>query len=218
MEETTTFDNLCTLVREKGSKTRSLTAIAGAPASGKSTLAEALVNRLNDLAPGSAAILPMDGFHYDDAVLIDRGWRARKGAPHTFDVAGFHHMVGRLRGNEEADVAVPVFDRGLEIARAGARIIPASVRHIVVEGNYLLLDEPPWSGLAHLFDTTVFLDVPLDTLEARLTQRWAAIPHDQRQTKLVENDLPNARLVVSKRRPCDYVIRNTGASPGLGST
>ena len=114
------------VVRQRGQSERSLTAIAGAPGSGKSTLAEAVVARLNEEAPDSAAVLPMDGYHFDDRVLVSRGLRPRKGAPDTFDVAGFYHMLHRLKRNEEPEIAVPVFDRDLEIARAGARLIPPS--------------------------------------------------------------------------------------------
>ena len=126
---------------------RRLVAIAGAPGSGKSTLAERLVEDLNAAAPATAAVLPMDGYHYDDAVLIARGLRARKGAPDTFDVAGFGYMLARLKRNDEPEVAVPVFDRDLEISRGSARMIPQEVRVLVVEGNYLLLDRAPWSAL-----------------------------------------------------------------------
>ena len=103
---------------------RVVCAIAGAPASGKSTLAETLVERLNADGPGTAALLPMDGFHFDDLHLVPAGLRPRKGAPETFDVGGLRHALLRLREASEPFVAVPVFDRAVEIARAGARLIP----------------------------------------------------------------------------------------------
>lgn len=86
----------------------------------------------------------MDGYHYDDMLLDRLGRRARKGAPDTFDVGGYAHMLKRLRENAEEAVAVPVFDRDIEIARAGARLVPRSARIIVTEGNYLLLRDEPW--------------------------------------------------------------------------
>src|SRR5580693_1119176 len=94
----------------------------------------------------------MDGYHYDDPVLIERGLRACKGSPDTFDVFGLLHMLDRLKHNQEDEIAVPVFDRDLEISRAGARLISRSVRALIVEGNYLLLDQYPWSGLHAMFD------------------------------------------------------------------
>jgi pantothenate kinase len=88
----------------------------------------------------------MDGFHYDDRVLDQLGLRHRKGAPETFDFAGFATLLRRLKSREQ-NIAIPLFDRSLEISRAGAQIVGSDVKFILVEGNYLLLDEEPWSGL-----------------------------------------------------------------------
>jgi pantothenate kinase len=139
------FDGLEDLIAKTDRRRRSVVAIVGAPGSGKSALAGRLVARLNEQEDGSAALLPMDGYHYDDRVLIERGLRALKGAPATFDALGLCHMLDRLKRNDEDEVAVPVFDRDLEIARAGARIIPRGVRHLIVEGNYLLRASGPCS-------------------------------------------------------------------------
>ncbi len=118
-------------------------------------------------------------------------------------------MLARLRRNDEAEVAVPVFDRSIEIARSGARIITRSVRHLVVEGNYLLLDEPPWDGLAVHFDLTVFIDVPEAEIRRRLEQRWTDLTGIELIEKLEGNDLPNAELVMSRSRPADVVLRQS---------
>ena len=189
---------------------RHLIALAGAPGSGKSHVAEALVDRVNAAAPGRAAVLPMDGYHYDDAVLTALGRHARKGAPDTFDVGGLAAMLVRLRANAEETIAVPVFDRSIEIARAGARLIPQSVELIVAEGNYLLLASPPWDRLARLFDLTVRLDVPEDVLRQRLTARWQGYGLSEAQiaVKLEANDLPNGRRVRADSRPADLVLAN----------
>ena len=140
---------------------RFITALAGAPGAGKSTLAEAVVAALG----AEARVVPMDGFHYDDAVLNARGLRARKGAPETFDVQGFLTLMQRLRAGGE--VAIPVFDRALELSRAAADIVSDAHRLLVVEGNYLLLDEAPWTGLAPYFDLTGFIEVPEAELDRR---------------------------------------------------
>ncbi len=203
-----TLDDLVTTVRSRGASGRHVTAIAGAPGSGKSTVAEGLVDRLNAAEPGSAAVLPMDGYHFDDAVLNARGWRPRKGAPHTFDVGGFTQMLARLRENREPEVAVPVFDRSIEIARNAARFIGQDVRHLIVEGNYLLLDAPGWRELSDMFDTTVFLEVSLEELTRRLEARWSNLEGEALRVKMEENDLPNAKLVATECRPAEFVIRN----------
>lgn len=188
---------------------RKIVAIAGPPGSGKSTLASHLEGRLTK-AGIEAAILPMDGFHYDDEVLIPRGWRPRKGAPHTFDVAGYHALLSRLSANAEADIAVPRFDREIEIARAGARLIPRTVRIIVTEGNYLLLSTPPWANLSSSFWMTALLTPSEQTLRERLTARWEGLGLNAGQIaqKLENNDIPNGRLVLATSAKPDIFVRD----------
>ena len=141
-----------TLKRLAGGKGRRvMIAIAGAPGSGKSTIAEHAVDVLNAGESVSAALFPMDGFHYDDAVLEEMKRRPFKGAIDTFDAHGLRHMLERLKANEDDKVAVPVFDRAIEIARAGGRLIPQSVDIIVCEGNYLLASQSPWDRLKQIF-------------------------------------------------------------------
>ncbi len=178
-------------------KARVLVAIAGAPGAGKSTVARALVERLNAARAGLAALLEMDGYHYDDRVLGALGRQARKGAPDTFDVGGLRHMLTRLRDPREGAVAVPVFDREIEIARAGAALISPGVRFIIVEGNYLLLDSPPWADLAAMFDLRVMVTASPETLRARLVKRWRDLGYDpdEIRAKVENNDLPNGQLI-----------------------
>ncbi len=178
---------------------RVIVAIAGSPGSGKSTLADWLVGELDVQRPGTAAVLPMDGFHFDDLVLNARGHRPRKGAPHTFDTGGLASTLARLAADDGTEIAVPVFDRAIEIARAGARIIGPTIRTVVVEGNYLLLDDPAWAPLRRHFDLTAMLDVPEEILRRRLTERWLGFGYDPQalETKLSGNDLPNMRTVLA---------------------
>ena len=103
---------------------------------------------------------------------------------------------------------MPVFDRDLEIARSGARTVPASVRHLIVEGNYLLLKAAPWSMLHGLFDTTVMIEVTEAVLHARLLKRWEGYgfgPAEARE-KAEGNDLPNGRLVMAESIDPEFII------------
>lgn len=207
---TTDLAKLAGLLLARPRDRRTIVAIAGAPGSGKSTVAERLVDRLNAAETGRAALLPMDGYHYDDILLKQLGRRARKGAPDTFDVDGLRAMIERLHANRDASVIVPVFDRDIEIARAGARVIPDTVGIIVVEGNYLLLDEAPWNRLRPLFDITVMIDTPVEELRRRLTERWVGYklsPADILH-KVEVNDLPNGMRVIDGSAPADFILPN----------
>ena len=207
MNHASNIANLAKLICGKaaGAK-RYMVAIAGAPASGKSTLAETLRAAL--AADGEAAIVvPMDGFHYDDAILNARGHRPRKGAPFTFDVAGFEVLLKRIR-DREPDIAIPVFDRTMELSRAAADIVDTQARIILVEGNYLLLNQPPWNQLKALFDFSIFLSVPPEELERRLIQRWLDHGFDMAYAVNwnASNDKPNILEVISNSGTADLAM------------
>ena len=194
---------------------RRLVAIAGPPGAGKSTLAAWLADALNRRRPGAAAVLGMDAFHFDDVVLAKKGWLGRKGAPHTFDVGGLCAMLDRLRRNREPSVAVPVFDRSLELSRAGACLIAENVETILVEGNYLLCRDAPWAMLAGCFDIAVMLEVDRAALEQRLTRRWLdlGMSTSEARRRVETNDLLNVDFVIKTSGRADFVLRETAAEP-----
>jgi pantothenate kinase len=199
--------SLAKLLREKSvGASRFMVGIAGAPASGKSTLAEHLRDALIT-AGETAIVVPMDGFHYDDAILNARGHRTRKGAPHTFDAAGFEVLLKRIKAREN-DIAIPVFDRSMELARAGADIVDDKTCFIIVEGNYLLLNREPWNRLKPLFDFTVYLNVPFEKLEQRLINRWLGFGFDMDYAKnwIASNDTLNIKEVINNSASADLTI------------
>lgn len=188
---------------------RLIVAIAGPPGAGKSTAAASLCAAINMQSEAAAAVVPMDGFHLDNAILDAMDLRKRKGSPPTFDCAGFEVLLRRLRETRE-DVVIPLFDRKLDLARAGAGIVKADQRILLVEGNYLLLNQQPWDRLAPLFDVTIFLEVDRLELENRLVHRWLTHGYNvgSAQARALSNDMPNAELILEESRDADYTVRN----------
>lgn len=200
-------DSIAATIRSKAAGAgRFMVAIAGPPGSGKSTLAENLRKALTALGE-AAIVVPMDGFHFDNAVLNARGHRPRKGAPFTFDAAGFEALLKRIRAGEP-DIAIPVFDRKMELSRAAADIVDAQARIVLVEGNYLLLQKPPWNRLRELFDFSIFLNVPREELERRLIRRWLDHGFDMAYAVnwVASNDMPNIVEVIENSAAADLTI------------
>jgi len=182
--------------------------MAGGPGTGKSTLAAELVTMLNAVRPGSAALVPMDGFHMKHAKIEAMGATDRKGAPHTFEGAAFVSFLHQLK-HANSPVSGPGYSRKIEDTVDDAFTVPADVRVLVVEGNYLLLTEGPWAGVKALLDYAVFVHVPRDIVQARLLKRHGeeGLFTDERNRAHIErNDLPNYDLVETSRDRADVIF------------
>jgi len=187
---------------------RVLFGIAGGPGSGKSTLAAQLVELLNATVPSSAALVPMDGFHLSHAHLVEQGTVAEKGAPHTFDGAGFVALLETLKTAKSA-VGLPAYSREIEDVVPDAASIASNVPILVVEGNYLLLERDPWKRVRDLLDYAVFLELEWNVVRARLLTR-----HDEHGRFTTERnvshvdgiDRANFELVRTGRGRADLVV------------
>ncbi|MFE0419581.1 nucleoside/nucleotide kinase family protein [Streptomyces tendae] len=206
-----TFDDLLARARRlpRGGR-RALLGIAGSPGAGKSTLAEHLVRELNGTGTPWVAHVPMDGFHLADVELDRLGRRDRKGAPDTFDAAGYAALLDRLRAEEEdGDVVyAPGFERVLEQPVAGAVPVPPSARLVVTEGNYLLLESGAWARVRARLDEVWFCALEETERVRRLVarhERFGKSPADAAAWALGP-DRRNAELVAATRHRADLVV------------
>ena len=190
---------------------RRIVAIVGPPGSGKSTIAKALVPLIAQ-AGGIAQVVPMDGFHLDNSILLERNLIDVKGSPDTFDVGGFAKLISRL--SNEPEIIFPKFDRDKDLAIAGAGFVSEDCDLVLVEGNYLLLDAPFWRDLSKYWDLSVFLDVETKLLCERLMQRWLdqGLTLDQAKKRLKDNDLVNVETVVSGSSVADLTFVNSSVT------
>jgi pantothenate kinase len=181
---------------------RALLGITGPPGAGKSTLAEALVAALADVA----VLVPMDGFHLADEELARLGRRDRKGAIDTFDAAGYVHLLRRLVDRSDDVVYAPAFVREQEQAVAGALPVSRDARLVVTEGNYLLADGP-FAPVRGLLTQCWYVDCPerRERLVARHV-RHGRTPAEA-EAWVARSDDVNARLVEGTAARADLVVR-----------
>jgi pantothenate kinase len=190
--------------RAIASSGRGVLGIAGAPGAGKSTLAAELVARVGE----TAVVVPMDGFHLHDDELARLGRSGRKGAPDTFDVAGYVALLRRLRTETGATVYAPEFDRSRELSVAGAVAVRPEHRLVVTEGNYLLHDGDGWAGVRPLLDEVWFAEQDEATRVERLVQRHVAHGRTPEQARVwtETSDGANTLLVAATRERADLVV------------
>jgi pantothenate kinase len=197
-----------------GDGSRAILGIAGSPGAGKSTLVDLLLERVA-AAKGAdwVAHVPMDGFHLADAQLERIGARGRKGAPDTFDAAGYAHLLERVKWEVDEPVYVPGFDRTLEQPLAAALVVLPSARLVVTEGNYLLLDDPDWARARRAMDAVWFVASDESERIARLVARhieFGKTP-DEARAWVATTDQRNAELVAGTVGRAERVIVNDAA-------
>ncbi|MFF4394120.1 nucleoside/nucleotide kinase family protein [Streptomyces sp. NPDC001480] len=215
-----TFDDLLTRARFLAEgRPRALLGITGSPGAGKSTLAEHLVRALNGAGEPWVAHVPMDGFHLADAELDRLGRRDRKGAPDTFDAAGYAALLGRLREERDEVVYAPGFERVLEQPVAGAVPVPPSARLVVTEGNYLLLGTGPWSRVRQRLDEVWFCELDEPERVRRLVARHEEFgkDHDTAVAWVLGSDQRNADLVAATRDRADLIVPVSALPPGASA-
>ncbi|MFD3806485.1 nucleoside/nucleotide kinase family protein [Streptomyces sp. NPDC058619] len=184
---------------------RSILGIAGPPGAGKSTVAAKLAEALG---PDVAVVVPMDGFHLAGSELVRLGRVDRKGAPDTFDTAGYTALLRRLREPGAHPVYAPAFDRSLEEPIAGSIAVPAHVPLVITEGNYLLHDAGEWARVRPLLDEAWYL-APDDGLRiGRLVDRHVRHGKDPAHARawVARSDEANARLIAPGRDRADLVL------------
>lgn len=192
---------------------RTMVGIAGIPGSGKSTLAEDLCAALDRLAgrPGTAVVVPQDGFHLANLELERRGLAARKGSPDSFAAEAFLAKLSEIRRGS-ARVRVPAYSRELHEPVPDAIEVGPSAAIVVVEGNYLFCGSGPWRRIKGLFDVRVFVDVDAATAEARVLARHVrgGLAPAAAAAKYERNDRPNSGLVAPTIGVADFIFESTG--------
>ncbi|MFW2513719.1 nucleoside/nucleotide kinase family protein [Demequina sp. SO4-13] len=187
---------------------RAVLGIVGAPGAGKSTLALALAARLNAGSAARAVVVPMDGLHLAHAELSRLGRVERKGAPDTFDAAGFLSLLRRIVANDEDVVYAPEFRRDIEDPVASAIPVPRDIPLVIVEGNYLLLEPSPWGDIGDLLTDSWYLEAQEEVRLERLVARHVAFGRsvEAARAHALGSDQRNAELIAPSAHRADMRV------------
>lgn len=232
-------ERITSLAADHGHNTRYLVGVGGGPGSGKTTLATGLAAHINQqrqhsqsLGDGEqsppperekpkAMVLSMDGFHLPRSTLdsFPEGKRQeayiRRGAPWTFDVLAFKAFMKRLRnwadsGQFGEGMKAPTFSHAAKDPVEDGVTVSSDTSIVIIEGNYVLLDQDEWRDVSALVDYRVFVDVELDEARERLARRHVEVgiePTLEMGYKRVDaNDYPNGVLIREKRVRVDEAV------------
>ncbi|KAH0838852.1 P-loop containing nucleoside triphosphate hydrolase protein [Lanmaoa asiatica] len=209
---------------------RLLIAIAGVPASGKTSFAARLVQRINALlkthpspsqSESEAILIGVDGWHLTRAQLdaMDDPKRAhdRRGIHWTFDAPAYVDFVARLRhsfptDHSDPDIYAPSFDHALKDPTPDAVVIKPSHRIVVIEGLYTMLDIDPWRRAAAQMDERWWVHIDPARAKTRLVKRHVqtgiAKDMDEAVWRAENNDEDNGRFISRNLFAVTYTIQS----------
>jgi hypothetical protein len=161
-------------------------------------------------------MVQLDGWHYSNDYLsthtlqrdgVEVLLRQIKGAPETYDIASAFKCFEKIKAGGK--VCYPVYSRQIHDPIPNGGCVEPQHRIVIVEGNYLLLQEEPWRHFRELFDTCIFLTAPPEALVEGLRQRHlrggksAAAAEEH----ILAVDLPNMNRVLKNSGRANIVVK-----------
>ncbi|MGM0216018.1 nucleoside/nucleotide kinase family protein [Enterococcus sp. AZ109] len=187
--------------------------LAAPPGCGKTTLAvflERLSRNFPEYTPLQA--IGLDGFHYEQAYLNQHdleldgksvSMKDFKGHPATFNVP---LLLEKIKAARYEDNKWPIYSRRLhDVVHEQLQL---TEKIILLEGNYLLLNEDPWDQLQKYCSDRVFLYTDAAELAERLIQRkvLGGLPYEKAQAFYEKSDKRNVERLLKSPPPAETTL------------
>jgi putative kinase len=198
---------------KKSNKGRLLVYLAASPGVGKSTLASFLefLSRKNEDTQEIQAI-GLDGFHYpqeyikNNKVIVDGKevpMAEVKGCPETFDL---NKLKSKIEAIKNEGVKWPIYDRSLHDVVEDQILVAKDI--ILIEGNWLLLNEDGWRDLKEYCNYSIFIKADEEMLSDRLVQRKikGGLSEEAAVNFYVKSDSKNVKRVLNNSQKADLQL------------
>lgn len=190
---------------------RFLIGLSGIPASGKSSLSHAIINKLNSLYREEsstdedvAIMIGLDGWHLTRATLAAMPNKeeafARRGAHWTFSGEGYLKFVQDLKSGQDV-VFAPSFSHATKDPVEDDIRVDSHHKVVMIEGLYVFLAIEPWKTAGELLDERWFVEVDIQDAKERIVKRHVETGVTSTTELAIqraeENDFPNGEFVIA---------------------
>lgn len=179
--------------------------LAAPPAVGKTTLSQFLENlSRNNKQFEEIQGIGLDGFHYSNEFLIKHTiekngerivLKSIKGAPETYNYKAVEEKLKKIK---DENIMWPIYNRKLHDVEKDKIRIEKNI--ILIEGNWLLLNEDNWKELKKLSDYSIMIIAEKKLLKDRLITRkiMGGISKKEAEEFYEKSDKKNIERVLNK--------------------
>ena len=196
----------------KNSDRRLIVYLAGPCGTGKTTMSLLLESLFHAYIKYSIQAVGIDGFHYGSEYLQNHYlykngnkilMKDIKGSAETYD---FEKLRDKIKTLQYGDIYWPSYDRIIHDVVEDSILVNGQI--VIIEGNWLLLNEPNWNDLMQFCDYSIFINSDRETLISRLIKRkiMGGLSEEDAKEFVMRSDVQNIERILRNRLSCDLEL------------